>query len=836
MLDFLYSFFIAPLEYWMEVALIWAHNQTGHWGEAIILMSLLVNFVILPIYMKAESWQEEERAIAKSFADKEAMIRRTFKGQERFAMLSTMQRQAHYSPLLKLRSSVGFILQVPFFFAAYHFLSHFELLAGVSFLGLPDLAKPDALIHLGSISINVMPFVMTVVNLASALIYTKNLTKKDKNQLYAMAAIFLVLLYDAASGLVLYWTINNVFSLVKNAIFARFNVLERFSDYRGSLRLSAPGFVFLTFGLLYLPQLVLNSDINSWDVSSILVMVDGILAYFVAGLYLFSLFVFLFPLRFGRGLYFVLILLVGVALCYGTIFTGDYGTLQGLRFEKPDALYAKWSNRGKDFCILVVLIGLTCFLVREKFQKFIRVLSLAIIAVMFVSSATSITTIQATEANRQVPIKEKEVALKVEYENRLTTFSKNGKNIFVFILDMFTGEHVDTIIKDYPELVNGLDGFVWYEDTLSSGSGTCFGLPAIYGGEEYTYANLEKRGLPLNPKTLGDASYVIPKALGKEWNSFVGKADFVSAISNDKSVWPGWFWFKYFARNSWSKDLEKSFTQNSLSKLYSLVAFKAIPYTMRNRIYKGGKWLFFEGFTTPVAANEYTVFEKILREIKVGMSLNNTYKAMHTQLTHNGCACSDVDFRPLITATIPNSKKKDAFRLKHPNISYEHYITEVSNLKVLVKIFEKMKLLGVYDNTRIILVSDHGAWDSEKLLVAIGKQPFRDNFYGKKVNPGMRSALLLVKDFNERGNLRINRKTLMSNYDVRSIVLEGILGEKNLSAGYKERNNPNRVRYYESGPVARNKNNEQTLHTLFQVRGTMYIPENWSVVFTRDSK
>lgn len=235
MLDFLYTLFIAPLEYWMHAALVWGYGKTANWGEAVFIMSLVVNFVILPIYMKAEKWQEDERALRKSFEEKEKMIKRTFKGQERFAMISTMQRQAGYSPLLTLRSSVGFFLQVPFFFAAYHFLSHFEPLAGVSFLGLPDLSKPDGLIHLGGFSVNVMPFVMTVINLASALVYTKNLTQKDKNQLYAMAALFLVLLYDAASGLVLYWTCNNIFSFAKNVCY---DLAER---VKLSERLSAAG-------------------------------------------------------------------------------------------------------------------------------------------------------------------------------------------------------------------------------------------------------------------------------------------------------------------------------------------------------------------------------------------------------------------------------------------------------------------------------------------------------------------------------------------------------------------------------------------------------------------
>lgn len=220
MLDLLYTLFIAPLEFWMEKTLLWGFDHTQSWGWAIIVMSLVVNTVILPIYLKAEHWQEEERSIRKSFEKDEAMIKRTYKGQERFAMITTMYRQAGYSPLLTLRSSIGFFLQIPFFFAAYHFLSHFEPLQGISFLGLTDLSKPDELFKIGDFAINFMPILMTVINIASALIYTKNLSKRDKYQLYGMAAIFLVLLYNTASGLVLYWTLNNFYSLGKNVVLS----------------------------------------------------------------------------------------------------------------------------------------------------------------------------------------------------------------------------------------------------------------------------------------------------------------------------------------------------------------------------------------------------------------------------------------------------------------------------------------------------------------------------------------------------------------------------------------------------------------------------------------
>lgn len=233
MLSTLYTLFIAPLELFMSSILSASHSWLDSWGWAIVAMSLVVNTVILPIYNKAESWQEEERAVRRGFEAREAMIKRTFKGQERFAMLSTMRRQAGFTPLLAMRSSVGFLLQIPFFIAAYHLLSHWEPLKGVAFGPIPDLGAADGLLF----GLNLLPILMTVVNLLSAFIYTASLTRQDKIQLYLLSALFLVLLYASPAALTLYWTLNNVYSLGKNIVEK--SLLPAFEARRGETFASA---------------------------------------------------------------------------------------------------------------------------------------------------------------------------------------------------------------------------------------------------------------------------------------------------------------------------------------------------------------------------------------------------------------------------------------------------------------------------------------------------------------------------------------------------------------------------------------------------------------------
>ncbi|MDE6735127.1 MAG: YidC/Oxa1 family membrane protein insertase [Desulfovibrio sp.] len=218
MLDLLWLIFIAPIQFFMEVVFEAGHALTHSYGLALIGVSLVVNTAVLPIYNKAEAWQEEERALKKRMEPKEKMIRRCFRGQERFAMLSTLYRQSGYSPVMTLRASVGILLQIPFFLAAYLLLSNMSALDGVSFGPIRDLGAPDGLLAIGGLHINVLPLLMTAINLFSAFFYTHGLSRRDKIQLYAMAGIFLVLLYNSPAGLTFYWTLNNIYSLCKNIV------------------------------------------------------------------------------------------------------------------------------------------------------------------------------------------------------------------------------------------------------------------------------------------------------------------------------------------------------------------------------------------------------------------------------------------------------------------------------------------------------------------------------------------------------------------------------------------------------------------------------------------
>ena len=79
--------------------------------------------------------------------------------------------------------------------------------------------RPDALLTFSGISVNLLPVVMTVINIVSAIVYSGKLQKKGKKTSFLLwRSSFLSFFITRQPGLVLYWTMNNAISLIKNII------------------------------------------------------------------------------------------------------------------------------------------------------------------------------------------------------------------------------------------------------------------------------------------------------------------------------------------------------------------------------------------------------------------------------------------------------------------------------------------------------------------------------------------------------------------------------------------------------------------------------------------
>ena len=215
----LYNLLLMPLQMLFEAVYKIAYSFIGNPGITIIIFSLAINFLVLPLYRRADALQEEERIMEQKLSRGVKHIKKTFRGDEQMMMLQTYYRQNGYKPTYVLRGATSLLLEIPFFIVAYRFLSNLDLLQGVSFGPIADLGKPDGMLTVAGLTVNVLPIIMTVINLVSSFLFTRGYSVKTKVQLYGMAVFFLVFLYTSPSGLVFYWTLNNAFSLVKTVFY-----------------------------------------------------------------------------------------------------------------------------------------------------------------------------------------------------------------------------------------------------------------------------------------------------------------------------------------------------------------------------------------------------------------------------------------------------------------------------------------------------------------------------------------------------------------------------------------------------------------------------------------
>lgn len=226
-----FEYIIAPFIFLIEKLFLLSYQLCGNYGLAIILLSFFISLLLLPVFMIIEKSKKKDDHLKQKMKPLIDEIKRVYKGQERFYYIKTIQRQHHYNAMKALIPILSLLLQIPFFIAAYQFLEHFEPLEGVSFLFIKDLSLPDGTPGV----MNILPVLMTIVNLITAFFYTRNGNTSERKQMVIVAGAFLILLYNLPAGLVLYWTMNNVFSFFRLFITNR----EVFRGIHLSANLSA---------------------------------------------------------------------------------------------------------------------------------------------------------------------------------------------------------------------------------------------------------------------------------------------------------------------------------------------------------------------------------------------------------------------------------------------------------------------------------------------------------------------------------------------------------------------------------------------------------------------
>lgn len=819
-MNIIYTIIILPIEEIIEFVFCFVYEKIWSLGipGAIVAVSLVVNFLALPLYNMADALQLKERQIQLKMAPWIKHIKATFKGDEQFMMLNTWYRQNGYHPLYALRSALSILIEIPFFIAAYHFLSHCSLLHNESFLFLKDLGSPDALFKIGNFSVNILPILMTSINIVSSAIYTKGAPLREKIQIYVLALVFLVLLYDSPSGLVFYWILNNTFSLAKN-FFTRY---KKFGIWCYSA-FSAVLILLCLYVAFFRPQTPLNKKLLFWAFCTIAVLpcilihvlkhiklpalkvspridfslllfslvalfllcglllpantistspkefsfigdTDSPLHYvwssclFFAGLFLlWPLVIYkMFGIKTKSWMAPIFFIFSGFSIANALLFKHKYGLISVLfKLDNPGVLkHNSFFLTLGPIIILLFLLFLYFICQKKKFNSIPTLIMVIFCAAEFSLGIFRITQIQKTYS---AYAKERNTSLNSSKDSLVRYhLSTTEKNVLILFLDRAASSFFPYIMDQFPELNETFSGFTYYPNCLSFGRPTNYAFPALAGGYEYTPFEINKRDTELLSKKHDEAILVMPRLFSDGgYDTTISRLPY---INYDQGITPDYDFTRVVNsegvditkfKNEFADELSISKPDYYTEKTCKLFSIMNIFYPpLRSFISNGTDYyysklshsfntLFLNSFAQLYYMNQAFSFD----------SSSPTFTFIGNETTHEFMILDENYFPSVISTNNPPA----------PDCAYDE-VTKTSgwhvNVAALIqvgKLLNTLKENNAYDNTRIIIVADHG---SEIPMKAF--QGFSDA-KACNLNP-----LLLVKDFNASGSY-ITDNTLLTN-------------------------------------------------------------------------
>lgn len=851
----LYNLIIMPIESIVDWTFLLISGRMASIGiiGAIVGVSLVINFLALPLYIIADRLQEKERQLSRKLDYRVKRIKKAFSGDEQFMMLQTYYRQNNYHPLYVLRSSLSILIEIPFFIAAYHYLSNCPALHNESWWIFSDLGKPDALFSIRlfnkSLPVNVLPIIMTAINVISGAIYTKGGTAREKIQLYCITALFLILLYNSPSGLVIYWILNNIFSLVKN-IVARLKHKKLIVYVAlSALLLFIPVYLFRDGGVtkkkiilfvacllvIAIPPLVLlikkrrnknakemlvesapdatlsaekkrareKQNFALFAVSCIALTVftgvfmpastiatspiefsflgstDSPLSYIWSTLSVFAGFFLLWPMviyfLFGdkakRVLSIVMPTLLIMIVLNVTVFTVNFGTVDiTFSVSRPSPLNSSSKFLFLPpifacFSIIAVLIG------ARRFNK-LRFVTMFIFAVMIGAAFLGGIRIahskkvyreyaQKTQGKRITGLEE-DIEVKPAFH-----LSKDKKNVVIIFIDRAPGAFMPYVFTDAPQLVEQLTGCVYYPNTLSNFQKTVGGFPPMAGGYEYTPEKINARSHETLRVKHNEASLVMPlifKNAGfsvtvadPPFPNYTWSGD-LSAFEAEKNITALSLNGSYRMKYCFTHNLERNINEIDIvtrKQIRNFIVLQALPHLFRNTFYTRCRNVLTDSasFIDPFSEMFF------LRELTDFSNTKGSYTFIGNDSVHNSITLK-ADF--LTPATGQDDVGAIAYQTTNGDM-YSSYQCFLATFIQLGKWFDYLRENNCFDNTRIIIVADHGA--------ILPLNEFK-NFPDPNIPAGF-NPLLLVKDFDSNAPFQTDT-TFMTNADTIFFATEGL--------------------------------------------------------------
>lgn len=213
-----------PLNYLARL-LLWIlncfHSLCSSWGLSIILLTILVRAVFYPITARGNESMKKMQSVQPKFKE----LREKYKDNPQLLnqKMTELYRAEGVNPFA---GCLPILLQIPIFFALYAMLDNAIELRHVSFLWCKNLAAADTifsiplgftlpLFNISAIPVNPLVLAMTALMVIQQRMTPMSMDPAQKKMMVMMPVVMLFFLYDLPSGLTLYWTVSNLFSILQ---------------------------------------------------------------------------------------------------------------------------------------------------------------------------------------------------------------------------------------------------------------------------------------------------------------------------------------------------------------------------------------------------------------------------------------------------------------------------------------------------------------------------------------------------------------------------------------------------------------------------------------------
>lgn len=217
---------------WLETVLKWMleiiNTFARNWGVSIIILTIVIKLLLFPLTKKQSMGTLKMQEIQPKVQELQARYKDD--PQKLQEAMAKVYKDAGYNPA---SGCLPLILQFLILFAMYNLFNNYFEFRGKGFIPgwIDDLTTGDSVYTFA----RTIPFfgselrILPIIYLISQLLFGKitgnagtaapSTSKMQLNlMMYGMPIMFFFLFYNAPSGLLLYWTVSNVFQMIQQII------------------------------------------------------------------------------------------------------------------------------------------------------------------------------------------------------------------------------------------------------------------------------------------------------------------------------------------------------------------------------------------------------------------------------------------------------------------------------------------------------------------------------------------------------------------------------------------------------------------------------------------